>query len=347
MEFRSRSGSRHTSHSLRHSPANDAARARQRRASAAGSRSRARSARRGGSHTDSPRDEQRTPAGRGRADLPGADPRRRATASASFTLAPVLSILPSRRTERCSSSASGSTTCHWRLNWPQPARPPLARAAPRAARRRLDVLTGERDADPRQQTLRATIAWSHDLLSTDEQQAFARLSVFAGGCTLRGRRGDLRERPRHVQSLLDKSLIRRREAESEPRLWMLETIREFAAEQLAASGEAERIARRHLALLPRPCRGGRRARQGGEYESGGSKRSARIFVAPSIPRSRWTPSRHSIWQGGLASTGTGEVSIGKGGRGSRRLSPRLPLLKPPLAFAHSPKPAISLFSRRM
>ena len=49
---------------------------------------------------------------------------------------------------------------------------------------RLDLLKGGRDADSRQQTLRATIEWSYDLLSDAEQQLFARLSVFAGGCTL-------------------------------------------------------------------------------------------------------------------------------------------------------------------
>ena len=49
---------------------------------------------------------------------------------------------------------------------------------------RLDLLKGGRDADPRQQTLRATIEWSYDLLSAEEKQLFARLSVFAGGCTL-------------------------------------------------------------------------------------------------------------------------------------------------------------------
>ena len=57
---------------------------------------------------------------------------------------------------------------------------------------RLDLLKGERDADPRQQTLRATIEWSYDLLAEDEQRLFARLAVFAGGCTLRGGRGDRR-----------------------------------------------------------------------------------------------------------------------------------------------------------
>ena len=49
---------------------------------------------------------------------------------------------------------------------------------------RLDLFTGGRDADPRQQTLRATIEWSHDLLSEDERWLFARLAVFVGGCTL-------------------------------------------------------------------------------------------------------------------------------------------------------------------
>ena len=49
---------------------------------------------------------------------------------------------------------------------------------------RLDLFKGGRDADPRQQTLRATIEWSYELLAAAEQQLFTRLSVFAGGCTL-------------------------------------------------------------------------------------------------------------------------------------------------------------------
>src|SRR5206468_4660871 len=49
---------------------------------------------------------------------------------------------------------------------------------------RLDLLKGGRDVDPRQQTLRATIEWSHDLLSPEEERLFRALSVFAGGCTL-------------------------------------------------------------------------------------------------------------------------------------------------------------------
>ncbi|MGZ4391339.1 MAG: ATP-binding protein [Gaiellaceae bacterium] len=133
---------------------------------------------------------------------------------------------------------------------------------------RLDFLTGDRDADPRQQTLRATIAWSHDLLSTDEQQAFARMSVFARGCTLGAAEEICASDLDTLQSLLDKSLIRRREAESEPRLWMLETIREFAAERLAASGEAERIARHHLAYYLAFAEDVDERRKVGEYELG-------------------------------------------------------------------------------
>jgi len=106
---------------------------------------------------------------------------------------------------------------------------------------RLDLLKGGRDADPRQQTLRATIAWSHDLLDADERQLFARLAVFRGGCTLEsaGEVGDAD--PDVLQSLADKSLLRR----SGERFWMLETIREYAGEQLEASGEAHELRRRH------------------------------------------------------------------------------------------------------
>src|SRR5207244_5966984 len=49
---------------------------------------------------------------------------------------------------------------------------------------RLDLLKGGRDADERHATLRATIGWSYDLLDDDEQQLFARLALFRGGCTL-------------------------------------------------------------------------------------------------------------------------------------------------------------------
>ncbi len=110
---------------------------------------------------------------------------------------------------------------------------------------RLDLLKGERDADPRQQTLRATIEWSYDLLSEEEQKLFARLSVFAGGCSYEAAEQVAGADPDTLQSLLDKSLLRKRESELGPRYWMLETIREYATERLEASGAADELRRRH------------------------------------------------------------------------------------------------------
>ena len=114
---------------------------------------------------------------------------------------------------------------------------------------RLDLLKGGRDADPRQETLRATIAWSYELLTPREQQLFAGLSIFAGGCTYEAAEQVCDADPDTLQSLLDKSLLRRRVAAADVRYWMLETIREFAAEQLAASGEPDDYRRRHGELF--------------------------------------------------------------------------------------------------
>ncbi len=105
---------------------------------------------------------------------------------------------------------------------------------------RLDLLTGGRDADPRQRTLRATIAWSYDLLTPDEQALFRRLAVFAGGCTLEAAEAVAGADLDTLQSLVDKSLVRR----TEDRFWMLETIREFAVEELTASDPADGTRRR-------------------------------------------------------------------------------------------------------
>jgi predicted ATPase len=107
---------------------------------------------------------------------------------------------------------------------------------------RLDLLRGGRDADVRQQTLRATIEWSHDLLDAGEQQLFARLAIFSGGCTLQAAEEICGARLETLESLVDKSLVRLRE---DSRLWMLETIREFGLERLAESGDANEIGRRH------------------------------------------------------------------------------------------------------
>jgi predicted ATPase len=106
---------------------------------------------------------------------------------------------------------------------------------------RLDLLKGGRDADPRQQTLRATIEWSHELLASEEQLLFARLAVFAGGCTLDAAEEVAEADLDILQSLVAKSLLRH----DEERFWMLETIREYAAERLEQSGEAAELRRQH------------------------------------------------------------------------------------------------------
>ena len=110
---------------------------------------------------------------------------------------------------------------------------------------RLDLLKAARGADPRQQTLRATIDWSYDLLGQEEQLLFARLSVFAGGCTLESAEEICDADLDVLESLVDKSLVRARADGPGTRFWMLETIREFARERLEESGEAEAWRRRH------------------------------------------------------------------------------------------------------
>jgi len=119
---------------------------------------------------------------------------------------------------------------------------------------RLALLTGgPRDLPARQQTIRNTIAWSYDLLTEAEQTLFRRLSVFVGGCTLEAAEavcnadGDLpMEVVEGIAALLDKSLLRQEEgSDGEPRVTMLETIREYALERLAERGEADAIRQQH------------------------------------------------------------------------------------------------------
>ena len=105
------------------------------------------------------------------------------------------------------------------------------------------LTTGARDAPDRQRTLRATIGWSYDLLAEEEQRLFASLAVFAGGFTLDAVEAVCRADVDVLQSLLDKSLVRRRW--SSDRFLMLETVRQFAVERLDESGEREEIRRRH------------------------------------------------------------------------------------------------------
>jgi len=121
---------------------------------------------------------------------------------------------------------------------------------------RLQLLTGgARDLPQRQQTLRAAIDWSYDLLSPAEQKLFRRLSVFVGGCTLEGAeaicdiKGDLDlDLLDGMASMVDKSLAQQVEpAKGESRFVMLETIREYALEKLEASGEEALTKRAHAA----------------------------------------------------------------------------------------------------
>ncbi|MCD6029379.1 MAG: hypothetical protein K0S78_1553 [Thermomicrobiales bacterium] len=127
---------------------------------------------------------------------------------------------------------------------------------------------GPEDAPDRLRTMRAAIAWSHDLLTLDEQILFRRVAIFVGGFTLEaaewvagggfrvlettatGRPPDTQHPPPDtlalVATLVDMSLLQRTETAGETRFGMLETIREFALERLAESGEAETIAVRHV-----------------------------------------------------------------------------------------------------
>jgi predicted ATPase/serine/threonine protein kinase len=121
---------------------------------------------------------------------------------------------------------------------------------------RLQLLTGgARDLPQRQQTLRAAIDWSYDLLSAAEQKLFRRLSVFVGGCNLEGVEAvcdtkvdldlDLLD---GMASMVDKSLVQQVEtAKGESRFVMLDTIREYALEKLEASGEQPLTKRAHAA----------------------------------------------------------------------------------------------------
>jgi predicted ATPase/class 3 adenylate cyclase len=123
--------------------------------------------------------------------------------------------------------------------------------------RRLAVLTGgPRDLPARQQTLRATIAWSYDLLDERDRIVFRRASVFVDGWTLEaaeaicGPEGDPMSTIDALSSLVDKSLIRRDELpDGESRFNMFETIRELASEHLEAAGELGAIRKRHAVFF--------------------------------------------------------------------------------------------------
>ena len=111
---------------------------------------------------------------------------------------------------------------------------------------------GARDLPARQQTLRGAIAWSHDMLDEGDRRIFAALSTFVGGASFDAIEAvctvpdvDVFE---CLESLVDKSLVRRSEGvDGEVRFGMLETIRDFAHEQLVETGTAPELRERHAA----------------------------------------------------------------------------------------------------
>ena len=131
--------------------------------------------------------------------------------------------------------------------------------------------TGARDLPPRQQALRATIDWSYDLLSLDEQAVFRQMGVFVGGCTLEAvesvcdpgiaprqppaaAEGQKHDFARLLESLVEKSLVQEVEdAAGESRYTMLETIREYALDRLEAYGEGEATRHRHVRYYAHKC----------------------------------------------------------------------------------------------
>jgi predicted ATPase len=151
---------------------------------------------------------------------------------------------------------------------------------------RLDALKGTRDAEERHMTLRATIAWSYDLLDEHEQALYASLGMFRGGCTLETAELVCDADLDTLASLLDKSLLRRRTGRlGEERYWMLETIREFALERLRESWREDDLRRRQT-----PAGHWRSARTFGR-RSTGRKSTTRRSVSSSRSSSRTSGTR--------------------------------------------------------
>ncbi len=118
--------------------------------------------------------------------------------------------------------------------------------------------SGGRDLPDRQRTMRATLDWSHDLLSEPERELFRRLSVFAGGFTLEaaeavgtGRSVGAEDVLDHLGTLVEQSLVvvQPPKAGGETRYGMLEPVRQYALEKLEESGEAGMIGRSHAAFF--------------------------------------------------------------------------------------------------
>jgi predicted ATPase/class 3 adenylate cyclase len=124
--------------------------------------------------------------------------------------------------------------------------------SPREIAQRLDAVVealgaGARDARARQQTLRATIDWSHDLLSEPARTCFARFAVFAGGATVRASEAIMGADIDTLDDLVAKNLLLRYEhPDAATRLGMLETIRAYAVERFASAADREAVRERHF-----------------------------------------------------------------------------------------------------
>ena len=124
---------------------------------------------------------------------------------------------------------------------------------------RFQLLTGgSRTAVPRQQTLRATIDWSYDLLSDEERRLLRRLAVFTGGCSLEaaeqvcgGNESSEGATIELLSHLIDKSLVAVEDEDNERRYRLLETVRQYSRDRLFESGEAEGLRDRHLHFFER------------------------------------------------------------------------------------------------
>jgi len=115
----------------------------------------------------------------------------------------------------------------------------------------LRALTGSRAADPRHWSMRAVIDWSHDLLDTDERTLFRRLGIFVGGFDIAAAAAVAGDMPAAevadvLGRLIDKNMVAHQRRSPTGRRWrLLETVRAYAAEQLAASGEEDSVRGRH------------------------------------------------------------------------------------------------------
>src|SRR5690348_7089322 len=119
--------------------------------------------------------------------------------------------------------------------------------------RQLQLLVGgPRDRPARQRSLRGAIDWSYDLLAAPEQALFRQLAVFVGGADPESIAAvigdDACDLPARLESLADKSLLGQTEAAGRPRYGMLEPIRQYALECLAAAGELASLRARHAAI---------------------------------------------------------------------------------------------------